>query len=83
MRKSILLILGILALGAAIGFGSSRATEPSSTQLQGHTCVTGQFLINTEYGLVVIGDQQICGIDLRFSDISGPSKRQPKGGSSL
>ena len=46
------------------------------------TCITGQMLIvNPEFGgMVVIGDQSICGINLHYSSVTGPSKKSiPEG----
>lgn len=39
-------------------------------------CVEGVFMVwNPDWGgFVVLGDTQICGVSLRFSDIHGPSK---------
>ena len=39
------------------------------------TCVTGQFLVETDQGLLIIGDQTLCGRDLRFGPVTGPSQR--------
>ena len=41
------------------------------------TCFTGKFIVESSmYGAVVVGDQSICGKDLHFTSMTGPSKLQ-------
>ena len=62
------IILIILALGIAFLAGTKLK--------EADTCVSGAFVVedSTFGGMVVLGDQQICGRGLRFGPIKGPSK---------
>ena len=46
---------------------------PTRTPLLVEICIEGVFLAPTEWGMVALGDQTICGRELRFSEIHGPS----------
>ena len=47
--------------------------HPHKQPITQETCVKGIALLNSEYGLLAIGDQEICGVNLHFGNITGPS----------
>ena len=40
-------------------------------------CIAGYLVVPSQLGLVVVGDQELCGYQLRWTDISGPPKPRP------
>ena len=46
----------------------SHPAEPSPTTAE--TCISGTFLVPNDWGgLIAIGDQDICGVNLHFGDV--------------
>lgn len=60
----VLLMVGILLWATSFSSSSEKANDD---------CMTGEFLIQSDYGLVVIGDVQVCGKGLRLTGVYGPS----------
>lgn len=53
------------------------ATVVMAVSLVTESCVRGQFIVaSPTHGLVVVGDQGICGRGLRWTTVEGPSKIQ-------
>ena len=56
------------------GFAISSVADKTERQEE---CVTGYLVVPSQLGLVVVGDQELCGYQLRWTDISGPPKPRP------
>lgn len=37
-------------------------------------CIVGAFVVKSQFGLVYIGDQELCGNNLQFGPVKGPGK---------
>ena len=69
-RAIIGLLLGIIIITGLVLI----VPEPAET------CITGRVMVVNEFGgVVVIGDQGICGANLHWSTVVGPSVISPKG----
>lgn len=77
MKTVLLLLIGVLGLAtgvAVILISRDDAAEVVAPVEVETTCLKGVFLIPNEFGaLFAFGEQELCGQNLQFSEINGPT----------
>ena len=75
---SIMLIVAVVALaGASVGLVWT-TVHYNHARAQDEVCWTATAIVDSPAGFSAIGDVEVCGINLHFNGITGPTTHAPR-----